>query len=73
MQDIRCPECGKLLARGEALELQLKCPRCKIYFILRAERPNAEPQDGQPRGNYERHNLSRRCLDDPENAAIVNG
>jgi phage FluMu protein Com len=38
--DVRCPQCGKLLARGAAVEMQFKCTRCKTYFILRAERPN---------------------------------
>jgi phage FluMu protein Com len=40
LQEVRCPQCGKLLARGAAVEMQFKCTRCKTYFILRAERPN---------------------------------
>ena len=27
-QEIRCGRCGRLLAKGEALRLAIKCPRC---------------------------------------------
>lgn len=36
IKEIRCPHCNRLLAKGEALYLELKCPRCGAYTILRA-------------------------------------
>lgn len=27
-KEIRCGECGRLLAKGEAVRLSIKCPRC---------------------------------------------
>lgn len=48
IQDIRCGNCNKLLARGsmDAGEIELVCPRCKTRLVLRASRPNLAPQDG---------------------------
>ena len=43
LKDIRCHKCGKLLAKGEALVLELKCPRCKAYNFLRAVSASPEP------------------------------
>ncbi|MDR1946358.1 MAG: Com family DNA-binding transcriptional regulator [Desulfovibrio sp.] len=51
LHEVRCPQCGKLLARGEAVEMQFKCSRCKSYFTLRAARPNREPRDGRCGGS----------------------
>jgi phage FluMu protein Com len=48
LQEIRCPQCDKLLARGQAVEMQFKCARCKTYFILRAERPSPERPECPP-------------------------
>lgn len=45
LSEIRCAECGKLLARGEVLILTIKCPRCKTYNTLRAMSPNPECQE----------------------------
>lgn len=45
LPEIRCAECGKLLARGEVLILTIKCPRCKTYNTLRAPSPNQERQE----------------------------
>lgn len=47
LDDIRCPHCHKLLARGQALEMKFKCPRCGTFFVLRATRPSSEPPHGQ--------------------------
>ncbi|WP_407844843.1 Com family DNA-binding transcriptional regulator [Desulfovibrio falkowii] len=38
--DIRCPNCGRLLARGQAVCMEFKCPRCGRYLTVRATRPN---------------------------------
>lgn len=46
-QEVRCPKCGKLLAKGVALCMEFKCERCKTYYILRASRPNPASLDGQ--------------------------
>nr|DAR59361.1 MAG TPA: hypothetical protein [Caudoviricetes sp.] len=48
-EEIRCCHCGKLLAKGQAREMEFKCPRCGAYTVLRAERPDSEPPDGQCR------------------------
>lgn len=42
LPEIRCPYCNKLIARGEALELEFRCGRCKNFFILRAARSSSE-------------------------------
>ena len=46
LPEIRCPYCNKLIAKGEAVELEFRCGRCKNFFILRAERPDSELRDG---------------------------
>ena len=35
-KEIRCGNCGRLLAKGTAIALEIKCPRCGAYTILRA-------------------------------------
>ncbi|GAB7492603.1 hypothetical protein Bwad001_13270 [Bilophila wadsworthia] len=47
LKEIRCHKCGKLLAKGEALVLELKCPRCKAYNFLRAVSARPEPREGR--------------------------
>lgn len=46
LKEIRCPHCGKLLAKGQANVMEFKCPRCGAFTILRASRPCSEPSDG---------------------------
>ena len=50
-EEIRCCHCGKLLAKGQAREMEFKCPRCGAFTILRAGCPDSEPPDGLPRSN----------------------
>lgn len=50
LPEIRCPYCNKLIARGEALELEFRCGRCKNFFILRAVRPNGEGRGASLQG-----------------------
>ncbi|WP_084502098.1 Com family DNA-binding transcriptional regulator [Fundidesulfovibrio putealis] len=52
MQEIRCAKCNRLLAKGSAAELEIKCPRCGVYNHLRAmPSPDQEPQEAiQPGG-----------------------
>lgn len=47
LEEIRCCHCGKLLAKGQAKEMEFKCPRCGAFTIVRAARPCSEPFDGQ--------------------------
>ena len=47
LKEIRCHKCGKLLAKGEILVIELKCPRCKAYNFLRAVSARPEPRDGR--------------------------
>lgn len=41
-QEIRCGRCNRLLARGTALALTIKCPRCGQYNHVRATSPDDE-------------------------------
>jgi len=43
-EDIRCGNCNKLLARGQALDLTIKCPRCGAINHVRAQSPKLEGQ-----------------------------
>ncbi|WP_446424107.1 Com family DNA-binding transcriptional regulator [Mailhella sp.] len=45
--EIRCGHCNKLLGKGVALDLAIKCPRCGTINHLRNTNPNPEPHDGQ--------------------------
>lgn len=49
LKEIRCHKCGKLLAKGEILVIELKCPRCKAYNFLRAVSASLEPREGHKR------------------------
>lgn len=42
MQEIRCGKCNRLLAKGEALDLAIKCPRCGAINHVRAASLNSE-------------------------------
>lgn len=49
-EDIRCPECRRLLFRMEADalagDLSIKCPRCKSHLHMRpSPSPNPERRD----------------------------
>ncbi|MBS9781675.1 MAG: Com family DNA-binding transcriptional regulator [Gammaproteobacteria bacterium] len=34
MQNIRCQQCNKLLAKADFKQLEIKCPRCKFFNNL---------------------------------------
>ncbi|MBF0453618.1 MAG: Com family DNA-binding transcriptional regulator [Magnetococcales bacterium] len=40
LDEVRC-KCGRLLAKGEFMNLEIKCPRCKTVnrFSIRTESP----------------------------------
>lgn len=42
MREIRCGKCNRLLAKGEALNLAIKCPRCGAINHVRGQNPNSE-------------------------------
>ncbi|UJX43029.1 Com family DNA-binding transcriptional regulator [Desulfovibrio sp. JY] len=42
MKEIRCGRCSRLLAKGEALDLSIKCPRCGAINHVRATSPSQE-------------------------------
>ncbi|SNS21867.1 Mu-like prophage FluMu protein Com [Humidesulfovibrio mexicanus] len=44
MQEIRCGKCNRLLAKGEALDLAIKCPRCGAINHVRDKIPDTEGQ-----------------------------
>ncbi|EHJ47416.1 Mu-like prophage protein Com [Solidesulfovibrio carbinoliphilus subsp. oakridgensis] len=45
MREIRCGACNRLLAKGEAVNLSIKCPRCGTMNLLRATSPGYEPKE----------------------------
>ncbi|WP_423315742.1 Com family DNA-binding transcriptional regulator [Azospirillum sp. 11R-A] len=42
MEEIRCGSCAKLLARGTAEMLEIKCPRCGTLNHVRVANPPPE-------------------------------
>ncbi|WP_156952631.1 Com family DNA-binding transcriptional regulator [Maridesulfovibrio frigidus] len=38
MIDHRCPVCGRLLMKGQLIEVQVKCPKCKKIVKLVCEK-----------------------------------
>ncbi|MHC1791766.1 Com family DNA-binding transcriptional regulator [Solidesulfovibrio sp.] len=44
MQEIRCGGCNRLLAKGSAVDLVIKCPRCHTINHVRAMSPDQESQ-----------------------------
>ena len=45
-KEIRCGHCNKLLGKGTARDLEIKCPRCGTLNHLRDMIPRSEPSDG---------------------------
>lgn len=44
-RQIRCGNCNKLLGKGTALDLAIKCPRCNCINHVRANSPDQENQE----------------------------
>jgi LSD1 subclass zinc finger protein len=38
MNEIRCGHCRRLLARGHAVAISIKCPRCKTLNTISTEK-----------------------------------
>ena len=41
---IRCGNCNRLLGKGRALDLSIKCPRCGCINHVKERKPEAAPQ-----------------------------
>lgn len=35
-REYRCPECGRLLFRGQVIQVETRCPRCKRMVDFRS-------------------------------------
>ena len=57
LPEIRCGHCGKLLARGLAVDLEIRCPRCGADNHVRAASPDLvgdyEPSSSKTAGKKE--------------------
>ena len=42
---IRCGNCNRLLGKGTALDLSIKCTRCGCINHIKERLPDAPPQD----------------------------
>ena len=45
-KEIRCGHCNRLLGKGTARDLEIKCPRCGTLNHVRDFSPCSEPFDG---------------------------
>lgn len=41
-REVRCGNCRRLLAKGEAIDLTIKCPRCGTLNHVRGTTPDTE-------------------------------
>ena len=53
-KEMRCGNCGRLLAKGTAIALEIKCPRCGEIKYVRDMIPGLEPHDGRDRNNADK-------------------
>ena len=51
-KEIRCGHCNKLLGKGTARDLEIKCPRCGTLNHVRDIIPCSEPCDGLKGANH---------------------
>lgn len=58
--EIRCGHCERLLGKGIASDLEIKCPRCGTLNHLRDAIPCSESRDGQ---NGARHVDTQKAND----------
>ncbi|AFJ02012.1 Mu-like prophage protein Com [Methylophaga frappieri] len=59
MIEVRCGDCGRLLARASFSRIEIKCPRCKTLNSLRAiEPPTQAPASANVEVNHGQANTS---------------
>ncbi len=51
-REIRCGHCNRLLGKGTARDLEIKCPRCGALNHVRDTSPCSEPSDGLNGANH---------------------
>lgn len=51
-KEIRCGHCNKLLGKGTARDLEIKCPRCGTLNHVRDIIPCSEPPEGREESLY---------------------
>ncbi len=54
LEEIRCGQCNKLLAKGRCNQLEIKCPRCRTISQIRTESPIPERLERQGNEHHER-------------------
>ncbi|MGE4195155.1 MAG: Com family DNA-binding transcriptional regulator [Pseudodesulfovibrio sp.] len=69
--EIRCGNCNRLLGKGQAYEIQIKCPRCGTMNHLIAtsadpESPRASTEDSYEDTDRQCDDVQRRGLERPE-------
>ncbi|WP_297813778.1 Com family DNA-binding transcriptional regulator [uncultured Methylophaga sp.] len=62
MIEVRCGGCGRLLAKAEYVQIEIKCPRCKTLNNLKATEPlNQAPTSAN--AEEENHGQTHHSLD----------
>lgn len=51
-EEIRCGHCAKLLARGEVINLHIRCPRCRADNHVRATSSKPECREHRYGATY---------------------
>ncbi|WP_442890426.1 Com family DNA-binding transcriptional regulator [Arsenophonus sp. PmNCSU2021_1] len=55
LQEIRCCGCHRLLAKANAIYIQIKCPRCKAFNEMRMSSPSPSVSERQTETSNEAH------------------
>lgn len=53
-KEIRCKHCNKLLAKGEIINIEIKCPRCKTMNVRINKNSNFDCQEQQSEFFYDK-------------------
>ena len=54
LEEIRCGNCNKLLAKSCCNQLEIKCPRCRTMNQIRTKSPKPERLERQGNDHHER-------------------
>ena len=51
MNEVRCPNCGRLLLKADGLgtKIEIKCPNCKLIVTWPSEKPEIANQGDKKR------------------------